>query len=389
MTLGLLFVVLVMGVVVAGANYLALGKNRVAPGEKQAVKSGITISDDKPVEYLVEEVARGLFVPWDIEFTGPNRFLVTERDGKIRGVDGGKLIEEPLLKLAEVTAENEAGLMGMALDPNYIVNRKVYVCLAHRSGSGLVDQVLALVDRGENMERLGVAIDNIPSANFHAGCRIAFGPDRKLYVTTGDGGQKNLAQDVKSLAGKILRINSDGSIPGDNPLLDSPVYSYGHRNPQGMAWLTNGTMWETEHGPSGFDGPGGGDEVNLIEPGKNYGWPVVSHKESAPGMIDPILEFTPAEAPAALLVYSGKVFPQFRGNLLFGALKGEGIFRVKLDETGKRVEFFEKLAGLEVGRIREVVEGPEGYIYFTTSNRDGRGRLRDGEDKVYRLVPKE
>jgi len=357
MTLGLLFVVLVMGVVVAGANYLALGKNRVAPGEKQAVKSEITINDDKPVEYRVEEVARGLFVPWDIEFTGPNRFLVTERDGKIRGVDGGKLIEEPLLKLAEVTAENEAGLMGMALDPNYIVNRKVYVCLAHRSGSGLVDQVLALVDRGENMERLGVAIDNIPSANFHAGCRIAFGPDRKLYVTTGDGGQKNLAQDMKSLAGKILRINSDGSIPGDNPLLDSPVYSYGHRNPQGMAWLTNGTMWETEHGPS--------------------------------GMIDPILEFTPAEAPAALLVYSGKVFPQFRGNLLFGALKGEGIIRVKLDETGKKVEFFEKLAGLDVGRIREVVEGPEGYIYFTTSNRDGRGRLRDGEDKVYRLVPKE
>ncbi|MBI1871989.1 PQQ-dependent sugar dehydrogenase [Candidatus Collierbacteria bacterium] len=222
----------------------------------------------------------------------------------------------------------------------------------------------------------------------HDGCRIKFGPDNKLYITLGEAAQKDLAQKLDSLNGKILRINADGSIPADNPFRGSPIYSYGHRNPQGIDWdpQTN-LLWATEHGPSGADGPGGGDEINLIKEGANYGWPLVSHDKTYPGTEFPKLLFTPAVAPAAGMFYRGDLFPEFKNNFFFAALRGEGIYRLVI--AGDKVISFEKLSGIDVGRIREIVEGPDGAIYFTTSNRDGRGKLREGDDKIYRIVPKE
>jgi aldose sugar dehydrogenase len=233
-------------------------------------------------------------------------------------------------------------------------------------------------------------IDNIPAAQFHAGCRVKFGPDKLLYVTTGDATDKNLAQDLNSLAGKILRVDTDGKIPTDNPFGQSLVYSYGHRNPQGIAWnKSKNIMYSTEHGPSLFDGPAGGDEVNIITPGGNYGWPIVSHDKAKDGLISPLILFTPAEAPASAMVYDGEAFNLFKGDLFFSALVGEGIIRVKFDpQDPQRVLSYSKLDIGDLGRIRETTQGPDGYIYFTTSNRDGRGQIQDGDDKIYRIKPK-
>jgi aldose sugar dehydrogenase len=196
---------------------------------------------------------------------------------------------------------------------------------------------------------------------------------------------------LNSLAGKTLRLNDDGSIPPDNPFVNQQgarpeIWSLGHRNAQGIAWQPDtGLQFQTEHGPSGFDGPGGGDEVNIVEKGKNYGWPTVHHEQSRDGQESPILVYTPAAAPASAMFYRGSAFPQFRGNLFFGNLKGECIIRVVLD--GKRVVSQERLIERTYGRIREVAEGPDGAIYFSTSNRDGRGSPAKDDDRILRLAP--
>ena len=173
-----------------------------------------------------------------------------------------------------------------------------------------------------------IILDNIPAAQYHAGCRLRFGPDGKLYVTTGDATERALAQRLDSLAGKTLRLNDDGTVPQDNPFVGRAnarpeIWSFGHRNAQGLDFQpeTN-LMFQTEHGPSGFDGPGGGDEVNIVEKGKDYGWPAIHHRESRAGMESPLLEYTPACAPGGGAFYRGSVFPQFTGKLLFRLLEG-------------------------------------------------------------------
>ncbi len=280
--------------------------------------------------------------------------------------------------------------MGLAVDPNFSSSGFLYACYTYQNANVLYNKVVRL-----KLDALGklifdrILLDDIPSASNHAGCRLLFAPDGKLFITTGDALQPESAQDIDSLAGKILRINSDGTIPADNPFPGSLIYSYGHRNPQGLSWDSDtGYLYETEHGPSGFDGPPGGDEINVIRAGANYGWPVVSHERTIEGTISPLIVFTPAEAPASAMIYSGKIFPQFAGNLFFGALRGEGVVRVIISGSESlNMSRVEKIIQ-NVGRVRDVVEGPDGYIYFTTSNRDGRGEAKEGDDKVYRLIPR-
>lgn len=343
-----------------------------------------------PVPYRVESFVQGLEVPWSLAFTAENRLLVTERPGRVRAVVDGQLVAEPIHIFDEVEAEGEAGLMGLTLDPDYEQNKLVYLCYAYQSADQLRLKVVRLVDQANRLELKDVLLDEVPAAQFHAGCRIAFGPDNKLFVTVGDATEKEQAQRLNTLAGKILRMNSDGTVPSDNPFPNSLIYSYGHRNPQGIAWHpVSRELWATEHGPSGFDGPGGGDEVNLIRSGGNYGWSEVSHEKTRAGMIDPKLVFTPAIAPAAALFYTGDVFPQFKHNLLFSALKGEGVILVEIDRLDpSKVLQYRRLADVQVGRIREVMQGPDDLVYFTTSNRDGRGQVRPGDDHIYRLVAK-
>ncbi len=340
------------------------------------------------VDWKIEVVADNLYVPWSILFTSEKRMLVSERNGAIREVLNDILQSDPIYQFSDVAAFDEAGLMGLALDPGYQENNFIYACYTYQESDALFNRVVRLVDAPDQMVLDGIVIERIPSAHYHAGCRLRFAADGTLYITTGDALQPESAQDPTSLAGKILRLNSDGSIPDDNPIQDSPVYSLGHRNPQGLDWdPRNGLLYATEHGPSGSDGLAGGDEINLIEAGGNYGWPLVSHEEHADGLISPLIVFTPAEAPASGMFYSGVVFPQYQNNFFFGALRGEGLMKVVISADDPRViQNVEKII-TSVGRVREVVEGPDGFIYFSTSNRDGRGTVKLDDDKIYRLIP--
>lgn len=364
-----------------------LGCSQPPPGQGAGE---VEKSAEQEVKFQIETVVTGLQVPWSIVWTPDGRMLIAERPGRVRVVENGQLRPTPIFTVPDVEATAESGLMGLTLHPEFSKNNFVYLSYTYGSGAGNVRIVRYLMNENNFTERQ-VIIEGIPAAQYHAGCRIRFGPDGKLYVTTGDAARRELAQRLDSLGGKTLRLNDDGSVPNDNPFVGQPnarpeIWSYGHRNAQGMDWQP-GTdlMFQTEHGPSGFDGPGGGDEVNIVEKGKNYGWPIIHHRETREGMEAPLLEYTPAVAPASGMFYRGSAFPQFKGNFFFGNLRGERIIRVVLD--GRRVVSQEDLLLKQYGRIRDVAEGPEGAIYFSTSNRDGRGTPTSDDDRIIRLVP--
>jgi len=339
----------------------------------------------------IEPIAQGLEIPWSLVFPSEERILVSERTGAVRQVVDGELLPDPAYVFEEVRARDEAGLMSLVLDPQYAENAYLYACYTTSgTGADIITRVARLTDEGNALTFERVIIDNIPAARFHAGCRLQFGPDGMLYVSTGDALDTSLPQNIDSLAGKILRLTPEGDIPADNPFPGSPVYSLGHRNPQGLTWdAESGRMFSTEHGPSGFDGPGGGDEINLIVPGGNYGWPLGSHDNVPEGTIGPLIQFTPAEAPASALYYDNDTLPFFKGSLFFGALRGEGLVKVTFAENPQGEISIENVENIvdNVGRVRDVSMGPDGSIYFTTSNRDGRGTLREGDDKIYRIFP--
>lgn len=397
--IGLAILLLALGVLWA-LQYLAVFGFLLPESRRTAILNEIPFSDvvsptaspsaqsNRELDRVrLEVVAENLEVPWAIVFTEPDRMLVTERTGTIRQIKNGQLLDQPVFSFNNVP-QGEIGLMGMALDPAYSANKLLYVCVGYTQDGTLFDKVVQLYDQGDVLSEKRTVLDGIPAGRFHAGCELAFGPDKKLYITAGDATTKAIAQDLTSLGGKILRINTDSSVPTDNPYENSPIWSYGHRNPQGIDWSEDGIMYQTEHGPSGNDGPGGGDEFNVIRKAENYGWPLVSHKATLEGTIGPLIEFTPAVAPASLIVYKGQMIPEFDGNIFFGMLRGEGIMRVKMSETNPyQVDSFERLPNLEVGRIRELQQGPDGFIYFTTSNTDGRGSTKTGDDKIYRLLP--
>jgi glucose/arabinose dehydrogenase len=340
------------------------------------------------VSLKVETFVDGLEVPWSLAFTSPARMLVTERPGRVRVIENGVLRKAPLAVIADVESRGETGLMGLTLAPDYPASRLIYLSYAYTVTGGIRVRVVRFRDDGSGLSGRKVILEGLPAAQFHAGCRLRFGPDGKLYVTTGDATTGEIAQKMDSLGGKTLRLNPDGSIPADNPFPGSPVFSLGHRNSQGLDWQPGtGIQLQTEHGPSGFDGPGGGDEVNIVEAGKNYGWPVVHHKASKEGMVSPLLEFTPAIAPSGASFVTGSRVPALRGDFLFACLRGERLMRVRLDPKDPRhVLATEALFENEFGRLREVQNGPDGALYFTTSNRDGRGSVHPGDDRILRLT---
>ena len=334
----------------------------------------------------VETLVTGLEAPWALDFAPDGRIFLTERGGRIRIIAGGKLLPQPWLTL-DVAETGEAGLLGLALDPGFAQNRFVYVAYTARAGAGLQNRLVRLREDPATGQGVldRVLLEGIPGNGNHDGGRVKFGPDGKLYWTMGDAQNSAAAQDRTSLNGKILRLNPDGTIPADNPFSGSPVYSYGHRNPQGLAWQPGtGRLYATEHGPSGVPSCCR-DELNFIEPGKNYGWPTIIGDQTRPGLVTPVLQSGNTEtwAPSgATFVTAGP----WAGSLLFAGLRGASLYRVMLDPADpRRVILFERLLAQQYGRLRDVEQGPDGALYVLTSNLDGRGVPPPDGDRVLRL----
>ncbi len=322
-------------------------------------------------------IAENLDTPWGIAILPDNSMLVTERKGTIRYIDStGNLQKDPITTIKNVREAGEGGLMGIVLDPDFETNNYVYVYYTYASeGNNTKNRVSRFSYQIHNLSNEEIVLDNIPGASNHNGGRIKFGPDGYLYVTTGDAQEPSEAQNKNSLAGKILRIAKDGKAAPGNPF-DNEVYSYGHRNPQGIAWDSDGNLWSTEHGRSGVQS--GLDEVNKIEPGKNYGWPEIEGDETAQNMVTPNLNSTASVtwAPGGTAI---------TGNTLFlTGLRGQGLFSVDLKQNPLKTQ--EHFKG-KYGRIREVIAATDGTLYISTSNYDGRGTPAPGDDKIIRINP--
>jgi len=323
---------------------------------------------------LAEVVAENLTIPWDIAFLPNGNLLIVERGGALIEFDTSTSTHTSI-DIEGVLHVGEGGLLGMVLHPNFEENGHLYLYRTSSLAGKSVNTILRYVYKNNVLEEETIILGNIPGALFHNGGRMAFGPDGYLYVTTGDAQNPELSQDTKSLAGKILRITEDGGIPGDNPF-DNEVYAYGLRNPQGITWDEDGALWSTDHGRSGVRS--GLDELNLIIKGENYGWPESQGDISVPGTVGPIIHSGPdvTWAPASAAYFDGSVF--------FGGLKGETLYEAIISGVG--VSELEAHFTGEYGRIRTTVLGPDGYLYFMTSNRDGRAKLiSEGDDKVLRV----
>ncbi len=353
--------VLLIALVAIAAVVLLWWKRQPAPNE--AAPSEEVVS--------AEIIARELDVPWSLAFLPSGELLVTERSGTVRVVGE----QERTLSVPEVAEVGEGGLLGIALHPDFASNKFLYLYYTIRPRSEIMNRVVRYVFDGDALTEPKVIVDAIPGGTIHNGGRIAFGPDGFLYITTGDTGKGDLAQDTASLAGKILRVGGDGSIPQDNPFR-SAVYSYGHRNPQGIAWDSSGRLWETEHGRSGVRS--GFDEVNRIEKGANYGWPLIEGSETRAGMRTPVIHSGPSTtwAPSGIAIKDDTLY--------FAGLRGKALYSAPIRSDGTLGEVRVYLNDA-YGRLRAAAIGPEGSIYLTTSNRDGRGAVRAGDDRVVRL----
>ena len=352
-------------------------------GQSGTLQATPTAAPGGSVSLDVEVLAQGLDTPWALDFAPDGRLFLTERPGRVRVVREGALDPEPWLTL-EVAGAGEGGLLGLALDPEFGRNGFVYVAHTYRGAHGnLHNRLLRLREDAETgrgtIDR--VLFDGAPGATLHDGGRVRFGPDGKLYWTLGDAEDPQRAQEVGSLNGKILRLNPDGSVHDDNPFAGSPVYSYGHRNPQGLAWHPEtGQLYATEHGPQA------NDEINLIEAGRNYGWPLVRGEATREGTVPPIL----SSGPSTTWAPSGATFATqgpWAGSLLFAGLRSETLLRLVLDPADpSRPLRLERYLEGRYGRLRDVAQSPEGSVFVLTSNLDGRGTPRPEGDLVLRVT---
>lgn len=331
----------------------------------------------------VVTVARGLEHPWAMAFLPDGRLLVTERPGRMRVVGKDGRVSPPLENVPPVFASGQGGLLDVTLDPGFASSRMLYFTYAEPGDGGAGTALASARFAGTRLEDVKVLFRQQPklSGGLHFGSRVVVGPDDKLWLGLGERYRRDEAQNLNVHLGKVIRLNRDGSVPADNPFVGRndarpEIWSYGHRNIQGMArHPQTGVVWLHEHGARG------GDEINIPERGRNYGWPVITHGvdysgakigigSEAPGMEQPLLHWTPSIAPSGMAFYGGSRIPAWRGNLFVGSLNSFFLVRVVLD--GTRVVKQERLlAGLEE-RIRDVREGPDGYLYIATDNAEGR-----------------
>jgi glucose/arabinose dehydrogenase len=326
--------------------------------------------DDSPPSVVATVIATGLRIPWALAFLPDGTALATQRDtrqivkvGPAAGPDG--LQKTPVQTIDEATASGEGGLLGIAVSPDYVTDQTVFIYYTTTS-----DNRIAKLKLGEKPVPI---VTGIPRSGIHNGGRLQFGPDGFLYASTGDASSGGNAQDLKSLGGKILRMTKDGMPPPDNPFPNSLVWSYGHRNVQGLAWDTRKRLFATEFGQNTWD------EVNLIEPGKNYGWPTVEGIGKKEGFVDPIQQWPTSEASCSGAAMTGNIF-------VAACLRGQRLWLLRISAAGKVVGSPTAALVQKYGRLRAAVLAPDGSIWVSTSNYDGKIPPREGDDKIIRIV---
>jgi glucose/arabinose dehydrogenase len=322
-------------------------------------------------------IANNLNIPWSIVFLPDSSMLVTERIGNVILIDSkGQLQTNPVKTFDNIKTIGEGGLLGMTLHPQFSKNSFIYFYYTYNeSGNNTLNRVVRMTYQNGKLDNEVILIDKIPGSSNHNGGRIKFGPDNNLYVTTGDAENPSQAQDINALGGKILRVTDEGKPVADNPFKNL-VYSYGHRNPQGLAWDSRGSLWATEHGRSGI--LSGFDEINLIEKGKNYGWPIIQGDEIKTGMETSKLN----SGAFSTWAPAGATF--INNSLFFGGLRGSTLYEAVIN--GTNITLKEHLSN-EFGRIRDVVLGPDNMLYISTSNRDGRGIPEPSDDRIIKINP--
>ena len=356
------------------------------------VSTGVQAQDvtrSAKAAYRLATLSRDLEQPWSIAFLPDGRLLITERPGRLRLFSNGRLERTPLGGVPKVYASNQGGLLDVCLHPEFVRNRVLYLSYSAVGAGGAATVVARAEFTDGGLRNVTPIFEALPrtSGGLHFGSRIAFDRDGLMYVTTGERYQMRRAQDLGDLGGKVIRLRDDGSVPSDNPFVGRAgarpeIFSYGHRNPQGLAMNPEtGRMWLVEHGPRG------GDELNLLTAGANYGWPIVTHgidysgakisdHRSLPGLQDPVRAWVPSISPSGLCFYTGQRFPGWRGSVFTGALSNEALFRIELD--GERYRGEERLLVDRLPYIRDVRQGPDGLLYVVTHVNDGG---------LYRLEP--
>ena len=330
-------------------------------------------------EMNIDVIVDGLNNPWEMVFAPNGDIYFSERDGRIWKIES--FGEAKVIQTFPKSGSYEGGTLGLALHPNFETNKKIYVYQTNLELEFFQNKVFSFTVDGDELIDKKTVIDGIPGAPWHDGGRIAFGPDGKLYITTGDAVNPGWSQDLSSLAGKILRINPDGTIPDDNPFDSSSIFSYGHRNPQGIAWSNDGLLVSSEHGPSGEMGYGH-DEINVIVKGKNYGWPKVVGDSSDDSVVNPIIHSGQSTwAPSGMVYFDSNKIPSLDGKFLVGALRGQHLMVVDVAENGSLVSA-EKMFEGEFGRIRTAQIGPDGVLYLLTANGDNDKIVRISESPV-------
>ncbi len=328
--------------------------------------SGCSPSNKDEVKTTSKDVvSKNLNIPWQINST-PKQMWISERTGGLvlLGPKQKKTSYSP--KFSEAIADDgEGGFLGFLLDPNYDSNKKAYGYYTYEKSNRLVNRIVEMRFENNEWKESRILLDDIPGGYTHNGGRMEWGPDRKLYITTGDSGEEELSQNLNSLAGKILRMNNDGSVPEDNPFYPSPVYTYGHRNPQGMTWDDEGKMFAAEHGSSNYD------EINKIDPGKNYGWPIIRGDEKKEGLESPwVHSGRETWAPSGIDYKNGYLF--------VAALRGESV--IKVNTSSKKITTIVS----NKGRIRDILI-EDNHMYVVTNNKDGRGQPSSDDDVLLKV----
>jgi len=359
----------------------ACGSKPQPPASDQAITNQFTTSDG--IRLGVQTIVSNVEVPWSLAFAPDGRLFFTERPGRVRVVQADQLVAAPALVLSDVRAVGEGGLLGITLHPQFASNHFVYLLYTTTGAAGgLVNRLARYREVNNTLADRAVLLERMAASSIHNGGRIHFGPDGMLYLSMGDASDTSLPQSLSSLNGKILRLDENGLPAAGNPF-SSEIWTWGHRNPQGFDWNpATGDLWATEHGNVG------NDEINRLQRGRNYGWPIIEGAATRPDMETPVQFFAPSIAPSGASFYPSTRIAALRGNFFFGALVGTHIRRVVLDPNDPtRIASTERWLDGQFGRIRDIIVGPDGFLYFCTNNRDGRGNPSATDDRIARIVP--